>query len=1567
MKVTQIKNCVVEDSIINFSLLDFNLNVNYVLKQIKPEGKIVYEYNPLRNFRYTEESKDIPEGYEKGMLGDFITDRLKFDFNHPVDIVCQPSYDGSVNLILNDDKNPPRLINSRFTVLENNTYKIIDRKGNNDTNIYDDSSEFEIDTSLYKRVTTIPKVEFTGIGYGGNLKVGNYVFYFRYVDSDGNETDFVEESGIVTCHVGNINDPFSIRGGISDENSYKTVSFTVSNIDPSYEQMIVYYTRSTSDENGIESTTAFRVDKKFSIKNDLCKILITGNETMQQVTLEDINVRYFIASSAKAQDKCQNMLFMGNVYKPEIPYEDLSDISLRFYPYTKKSSVDLSNEDYNFQGGEYSGEYYNAKNIYYNLGYWNKEMYRLGIVYILSNNTLSPVFNIRGTDKMPDNNFDIFRYLDEPLIDESTGNRKKISIDEGTYLIESSVSTLENSKGVIKIDHTQENPFEAIGIGICVRYEILNYLRETLDIKGFFFVRQKRVPTILCQALTIGLDKIGNLPVIPTGEKEYMAESFLSVQGRLVNEFASRKYILSSSDVTVSAAIAPEFEQRQPFFNNIFTGTEFTVKESSNRPSMHFLTSGGGERDYCVDSYRTINNDEVKKCIITAVGDNVQLISDGKQNYRSRAGEAEEAYKYEYIKEEVNKKFGSTGSNNLVRGAFGPYLGMRDFNGNPNTIVDIYIPGYSEAGIPEYFYSRFTDASPYYAISERFDLEDYVYKDDRGEKDIIDITTCYRGDCFICNYTHRMNRNFQDPEAPTNDEIVDANTWKDNYTKGDSEKNGKINRGDVNAIQLGHWVTFKVCSSINLSMRNTDTSFVSESGLVGHPRTFYPLYSMSVEGNNKIPESFITNMGESSTTSDRWNYEVPDVPYIKNEFDTRILYSDIAVNDAFKNGFRVFQLTHYRDYPKTYGGLMKLVELFGNLLCVFEHGVALIPVNERLVAGEGSGGNAFINTSNVLPENPKMLSDMFGSQWAESVIKTPYFVYGVDTVGKKIWRTNGSQFEIISDFKIQSFLNDNISLTERELTPIIGVRNVKTHYNAYKGDVMFTFYDNLYGFEEKVWNICYNEVLQKWVTFYSWVPSYSENIDNIFFSFNRNTSKWISKLGMSKADSTNADGIVLSNNVIKGVGLVGTLTLVNRAVPDTDKTQVPSVHYVYSLEKDNFGNWKYFSIVPKGDSTVGDGNFELFYNGDEDLTDEENIKLLNSKPTWMLDIKVSLEIDDYSGSDTSIKQYINGWTDYQTVNYGYYQNSVAVVGEKVLNNPVKNDEGERLINLTTDFWKHGKAGIIDIQDKILPTKWYGDQHPFEFEFVVAVNPTTQKLFNNLQIISNKAAPDSFHYEIVGECYSFSNDKPNMYYRQEATKELYQNLGSDILFNRNYTDIEAKRNPKSTIFPLYYARQDTFNEIEDKYVQMTDPTHSRDYRNLSGSEIVYDERLQEFRILTHIKGSDFDKVGRLRGNMNYQEDKWLVQIPSLTFMQKNETWEKTPPLVLNWLPDDLTKTEVTAEDLPNTFDMGMLDVSKWTYRQEARLRDKYLKVKIRYTGEEKAIIVAIKTLFTLSYA
>jgi hypothetical protein len=41
-----------------------------------------------------------------------------------------------------------------------------------------------------------------------------------------------------------------------------------------------------------------------------------------------------------------------------------------------------------------------------------------------------------------------------------------------------------------------------------------------------------------------------------------------------------------------------------------------------------------------------------------------------------------------------------------------------------------------------------------------------------------------------------------------------------------------------------------------------------------------------------------------------------------------------------------------------------------------------------------------------------------------------------------------------------------------------------------------------------------------------------ENINNVPFSFDRNTSKWVAKLGTSHAENSFADGITLSNVLI---------------------------------------------------------------------------------------------------------------------------------------------------------------------------------------------------------------------------------------------------------------------------------------------------------------------------------------------------------------------------------------------------------------------------------------------------
>lgn len=1580
-----------------FELIDLEfpaLSLSYYLNQIRLYGNIVYEYNPLRNYRLSSDTVINGELVEAGSIVDLDTNGFNFSLNNPLEIDAQSSYDGSVNLIFNDNRNIPRLVNSRFSVLQNNTYEVVDRIGNNDTNLYD-SEQFDLDTSLYKRVNTIPTITFNSVLPSGNLKVGNYVIYIKYADADGNETDFVGESGIISCFIGGDRDPFSIDGGFRDQLANKSISLTVSDIDSSYDYIKVYYTRSTSDVDSNRIVTAHEINRKFPVRNNSCNVIITGSEETKDIPVSDINIQYSIIDKAKSQTVCQNMLFLGNSCKPDMMYKDLSDISLRLLPYLIESDserfIGKTSYDYSdLSDQSYSHEYYNTLNIYNKVGYWNEEIYRFGVVYIMKDGSLSPVYNIRGKNGIPKFEELQSAYLQSDLwkYENNEKVRNYIPIDESTFDV-SGTSYLENAKGVLRIN-TDSDSRKVYGIGIAIPTEVSEYL-NTL-VQGLFIVRQKRIPTILAQAYVMPRDLEAEVPLINYGGS-YIAERFLDNDRKLNESYLPRLYTISDMarvNRSAKVAICPEYDVRQSYFNHLFTGTEYVVRKADIQPSMTTLSRDiYNDRHYYVDSYYGRREEQFSRAKIIGVGDNVPIAAVEDYNFRGRAGEAEEGFRFRYI-ESKNKEKEAT---NLIRGAYSPYLGIIGDQVTIGSIINIYIPGYSEAQMSTYFNTRYEDNSPYYSVSSRLSLaniDSLLSLQKAGDDLYTYIVPCYRGDCYICNFTHRLNRNFQDPSAPTNDEVVDENTWKDNYDTENTENNAKINRGDVNAIQLGSWITFKVCSSYNLSIRSLDPSYPTEEGLTGLKRGFYPLQELSPAGATKIPESSVINGGYSSTTSEKQAFTLPDVPYIKNRFDTRIMYSDISVGDAFKNGFRVFQMTHYRDYPRTYGGIMKMIELFGNILCIFEHGIALIPVNERAVAGEGSGGNVFINTSNVLPENPKMLSDTYGTQWPESVVQTPYFVYGVDTVGKKIWRTNGDQFEIISDFKIQEFLNENITLSEREMTPIIGVRNVKGHYNAFKQDVMFTFYDDLYGFEEKVWNICYNEVMQKFITFYSWVPSYSANIDNIHFSFNRDTSKWISKLASSGSLSTSADGIVLSNVVIddwetKDDMKLTKLGLVNRSLPNTQNTGL-EIELTYEIVKDNFGMYKHFKII-----TEGEKQNKVSY-----LALKEDFEW--TVPVVQLNLQCTI---DYLYSSESAPQdlddYVAGWKDYVTYNAGLYQSSIAITKQEVLDNGV--NEG---LNLTTDFWKHGQSGIIDIKDKIKPCYWYGKQHPFEYEFVVVDNPATHKIFENLQIVSNKAVPDSFHYEVVGESYEFHEDKKNMYIRQEATKDFYQYNGSDILYNRNFLDLRGKQRDilrnwkptgqkvKSTMFPLYYARVDTFNEIEDYYKGKTAP--NKDYVNLSGSEIVYNEKLDEFRVWTHAKAADIKdpRIGRLRGNMNYQGDVWNIQINPIIFVQRNEpawntakltkeTIDKVPISVGNSpIPNDLKGFDITSETpvedyMPqDLIDLGYgpedIDTSDWwSGRKEARLRDKYIKIRVRYTGEELAIITALKTLYTISYA
>ena len=1660
---------------------NYNLSSDGKLSNDKNEyNTLIDSYKPLYNLK--KENSIYP----------LRTDKFNFSLNHPVNVEIQKSYDGSINLILNDGFNIPRLINTRFSVLGNGEWEIPQRR-RNESNIYEDYDQtiFDITTSLHKRISSFPIVKYNGVLDTGDLPVGNYTLYFKYCDEDENETDFIAESGIISIFKGKDSDPFSIDGGERDMNANKSINITLQLIDTSYSYIKVYYSRTSAaaDENRI--ATAYKISKLYPISDGICDIVITGNEEKITIPTTDLNQPLTIVNSAKAQAQVNNILFLGNISEQKTNYKELTDLSLHIIPYVEKQEskdkigyvscqgyLDTSGINPSEEKHIFKGEYYNTKNIYYNVGYWNEEFYRLGIVYIYKDGSSSPVFNILGyesSDLIRKTDVIQFKYNEELDID-SDGyiTNQSINIQKENETI--NVSNL-NSKGIIKINdkntNYRENKDWLYNIGVYIPNDLVDKLKE-FDIQGFFIVRQKRIPTILAQGYTLPWDKESKVPIVQyfgkglayfnKGENiskstliensncsdylnylieyeepalynnninyihspflwhnMYFVEGFLQQigkesrgikdpvskttqeqkvtheyiprlynilplcidskmivtdgQGEISNDVeditpqgyilkSNQRYYASDSDkeqynyyrtksvVNKSSgyivgdekevfdsynvpyyyanrlldntnsrettsnvllhfnnlykycdgnqftAICPEFEVRQPFFNQLFTGTSFTIKYTdyqqgvltrnpdneryyypifpkgyeSNKDLEKYINDGGtiitteqNIEDFFKDKYFKFVRGKYNYKIV-GVTENVPVVAIDNTIFKGVCGDAQEAYRYEYINEERSPYRNNINANdkdfNFVRGVYAPYLGIvseKNLIGNYKVekqrgycrTFNIYNDQIKNT-FKENYKIRKQNNSSYYPISEKIsfniDYKGYIpelLKDDNGYR-----YDLYRGDCFLCTFTHRLNRNFNDPTAPSNDKIVHPGTWFEHFDiPEDQEKGGsgviplenlqKINRGDINAVKLGSWITIKVKSSYNLSIRSLDERYLEEKATMGRARGFYPLQQASAEGGYKIPNSYLINDGFGSTVGEKIYNTLPEAPYYNDRFQNRIVYSDINVIDSFKNNYRIFRDKNSVDYTKQYGQIVKLVPIKNGILCVFEHGIAYIPVNEKALITTQSNSEIYINSKDVIPDTPTILSDKFGSQWADSIVASPYFVYGIDTSTQKIWRTNGAAVQIISDLKIERFLKENLLISDNDATVNIALKNVKSHYNQSKSDVVFTFYIKN-GEDEKAWSLCLNELISnaestKFTTFYSWIPLESFTLNNVWYTFDRDAIR----------------------------------------------------------------------------------NY---------LT---------------------------TGKNTSF--YI---------------------------------------------WKHNNA-----VQRPLPTHWYGKQHPFEFEFIVADKPETHKIFENLQVLSNIAEPESFHFEITGDMYDFKNDFPNMYYRQERTKKLYHDLGSHWTYD-DYQKIHPNQNIKSTILPLYYERKDEYDQIYDNYQQMTGTY--RDYQNLSGSEIVWDKRNNEFYITTHIKNlpinghwirdnegskielkpveafiSDSDNEWRyswepggvLRSNSWYDKDKWNIQIPSINFMQKNESSWEEPPIILTSVPKDINVEEY--EHLPNTYSEGQ-NISQnkitnnllkhaekkigWTNRKEAKIQDKYCRIKIRYSGEQLATILAVLTYY-----
>jgi hypothetical protein len=483
-------------------------------------------YQPLKNFLKGAVSAAALQD-DALHTQEFTTSNFNFT-GELIELELQLSYDGSVNLILADGLNPLRMINSRFIVSTDGlSARLAQRNQGKDTNTYSDA--LFSTTKLIKQANLIPFLHPPVFKTTGYFSGGGARFYFKYIDSDGNLTDIIEESRLVVF-------AHEDRGANPEENTNQAVEFELENLDPQFSSIKVYYSFSSS---AIGPTSEIREIINIYDYNPLAtsvKITIFGDEDYINIDRSVLNIDFSNLGAPRTITQFDSKLLVANTKSTGAELYDKLRAATALVPIKEgRSSFNLNSKA--------AAGYRDPNLIYTSTGYWDKETYELGVVYILSNGRgTTPVFPLRGID-----NSGSTANLADPYTTNPAG-------EDGFITQPAAPQTGENVLGIYRTSEnrdlynipsiptaelpmpiqTSEYKYLTIDAGLLNAYIQAAVPGETI---GFFVTRKERRRDAICQgiftnAAAFPIKKIPASPLLPQWEFHSTVGVTSSIAGR---------------------------------------------------------------------------------------------------------------------------------------------------------------------------------------------------------------------------------------------------------------------------------------------------------------------------------------------------------------------------------------------------------------------------------------------------------------------------------------------------------------------------------------------------------------------------------------------------------------------------------------------------------------------------------------------------------------------------------------------------------------------------------------------------------------------------------------------------------------------------------------------------------------------------------------------------------------------------------------------------------------------------------------------------------------------------
>ena len=240
----------------------------------------------------------------------------------------------------------------------------------------------------------------------------------------------------------------------------------------------------------------------------------------------------------------------------------------------------------------------------------------------------------------------------------------------------------------------------------------------------------------------------------------------------------------------------------------------------------------------------------------------------------------------------------------------------------------------------------------------------------------------------------------------------------------------------------------------------------------------------------------------------------------------------------------------------------------------------------------------------------------------------------------------------------------------------------------------------------------------------------------------------------------------------------------------------------------------------------------------------------------------------------------------------------------------------------TKIWSHDVT-------KAKPTVWFDEQHPFEFEFVVNDPQGVHKIIENLQIMSNNVQPEQLTFEIIGDSYFFNKERI-MHLDRDGDKEDF----TDGRIQSNITNKDDYLIPEKTPKEVEKVTISDWIKNKSQIKHFTGLTWDQMLEQVP--ELKRNQRTGQIHMVIPQECRNIETFGRRLGNIQYKEDSWYTTVE---------------PIIHDVIINNLEATN------------NKIIAGSGTYKS-TRIRDKWVKIRVRYTGEDLAIITAIRTIMNV---